>query len=64
MYPQKVAHMAVRDIDVPVAVLLKHSPQSAAASTLVNTMRDFDHIGWLEIEIEIVFTDKQIQSRS
>lgn len=62
MYPQKVAHMAVRDIGVPVAVLLKYLLQSAVASTLVNTMRDFDHIGWPEIEI--VLTDKQIQSRS
>lgn len=58
MYPQKVAHMAVRDIGVPVAVLLKHLLQSAAASALVSIMRDFDHLG--RPETEIVFTDKQI----
>ncbi len=60
MYPQKVAHMAVRDIGVPVAVLLKHLLQSAVASALVDTMCDFDDIG----RPETVFTDKQIQSRS
>ena len=53
--------MAVRDIGVPVAVLLKHSLQSAATSALVDTMRDFDHLG--RPETEIVFTDKQIPSR-
>lgn len=52
--------MAVRDIGVPVAVLLKHLLQSAVASALVDTMCDFDDIGWTET----VFTDKQIQSRS
>jgi len=62
VHPQKVAHMAVRDIGVPVAALLKHSPQSAAAPALVNTIRDFDHIA--RPEIEIVLTDKQIPSRS
>lgn len=56
MYPQKVAHMAVRDIGVPVAVLLKHLLQSAVASALVDTMCDFDDIG----RPETVFTDKQI----
>ncbi len=61
MYPQKVVHMAVRDIGVSVAVLLKHSLQSAAASALVNTMRNFDDLG--RPETEIVFTDKQIPSR-
>ncbi len=61
MYPQKVAHMAVRDIGVPIAVLLKYSLQSAAASALVNTMRNFDYLG--RPETEIVFTDKQIPSR-
>lgn len=61
MYPQKMAHMAVRDIGVPIAVLLKHSLQSAAASALVNTMRDFGHTG--RPETEIVFTDKQIPPR-
>jgi hypothetical protein len=50
--------MAVRDIGVPVAVLLKHLLQSAAASALVSIMRDFDHLG--RPETEIVFTDKQI----
>jgi len=61
VYPQKVVHMAVRDIGVSVAVLLRHSLQSAAASALVNTMRNFDYLG--RPEIEIVLTDKQIPSR-
>ncbi len=58
MYLQKVAHMAVRDIGVPIAMLLKYSLQSAPACALVSTMRDFDYLGWPETEI--VFTDKQI----
>ena len=61
MYPQKVAHMAVRDIGVPIAVLLKYSLQSAPACALVSTMREFDHAG--RSETEIVFTDKQIPPR-
>jgi len=53
--------MAVRDIGAPIAVLLKYSLQSAAASALVNTMRNFDYLG--RPETEIVFTDKRIPSR-